>query len=75
MIIPTKYIKENEALIGVGATLLQYLDDKNNISRLWENVKNIESVGTYERFVLALDFLYLLGLIDLHRNEIVRVKQ
>lgn len=73
MIMPTKYIKENQALIGVGATLLQYIDKKNTISSLWEKVKNIESVGTYERFVLALDLLFLFGLIDIKKNKIIRV--
>lgn len=73
MIMPTKYIKENDALIGVGATLLQHLSNKNNISSLWENVKHIESVGTYERFVLGLDLLFLLGLIDIYKNEITRI--
>lgn len=75
MIMPTKYIKENEALIGVGATLLGFINENGNISSLWENVKHEEFVGTYERFVLALDLLFLLGLVDIHRNEIIRVKQ
>lgn len=74
MIMPTKYIKENEALIGVGATLLGFINENSNISSLWENVKHEESIGTYERFVLALDLLFLLGLVDMYRNEIIRVK-
>ena len=75
MIMPSKYLREDEALIGVGALLLALLDRNKNLSDLWEEAKNISSVGNYERFVLALDFLYLLGLIDVRNNEIERIAQ
>jgi hypothetical protein len=71
--MPSKYIREDEALIGVGATLLQHIDKKINLSSLWDNVKHIESIGTFERFILTLDLLFLLGLIDVRKNEIVRI--
>jgi hypothetical protein len=72
MIMPSKYIKEDEALLGVGATLLKHLNGKTTLSILWEDVKHAESVCTFERFILALDLLFLLGLVDIHRNEITR---
>lgn len=73
MIMPTKYLKEDSALIGVGGILLRHIDNKKNLSSLWDEVKTVPSVATFERFVLALDFLYLLGLIDIENNEIKRV--
>ena len=73
MIMPSKYLREDEALIGVGAALLQNINEATNLSTLWEDTKNISSIGTFERFILALDLLFLLGLIEINNNEIVRV--
>jgi hypothetical protein len=70
MIMPTKYLKEDEALIGVVATFLQHIKSQRNISSLWEDVINDQTVCTFERFILALDFLFLLGFIELIDNEI-----
>ena len=73
MIMPTKYLKEDEALIGVGGLLLQHIQDHANISSLWEEIKTNHAVLNFERFVLALDFLFILGLIEFKKNEIIRV--
>lgn len=74
MIMPSKYLREDEALIGVSATLLPLVEKSGNLSALWESAKKINAIGNFERFILALDLLYLLGLVDLHNNEIVRVQ-
>ena len=75
MIMPSKYLREDEALIGVSALLLSFVEKEGNFTALWESAKKIDTIGNFERFILALDFLYLLGLIDLHNNEIVRVQE
>lgn len=75
MIMPSKYLREDEALIGVSATLLPLIESNGNLTELWESAKKIDAIGSFERFILALDFLYLLGLVDLHNNEIVRLQE
>ncbi len=75
MIMPSKFLREDEALIGVSALLLPLVEKNGNLTALWESAKRIDAVGSFERFILALDFLYLLGLVDLHENKIVRVKE
>jgi hypothetical protein len=74
MIMPSKYLKEDEALVGVGGILLQSIGGRRNISNLWEDIKINHALATFERFILALDFLFLLGLIDIKDNEIIRVE-
>jgi len=74
MIMPSKYLREDEALIGVSAALLSLVEKAGNLSALWESAKKIDAIGNFERFILALDLLYLLGLVELHNNEIVRVQ-
>lgn len=73
MILPTKHIAQNEALIGVGATLLTHLVAPMTVSGLWERLKREPNVGTFERFVLAANLLYMIGAIDLKDGMIVKV--
>lgn len=73
MILPNKYIKENEALIGVGTILLNLLSGEKALSDLWESVKEIPNVGNYERFILSLDLLFILGLIEFRNNKLIKV--
>lgn len=54
MILPTKHIPQNEALIGVGATVLAHLSGPMTVSGLWERLRSEPNVGTFERFVLVL---------------------
>lgn len=74
MIMPSKYLREDEALLGVSATILHLVENSESLSSLWESAKKINMIGTFERFILALDLLYLLGLVELHGSEIMRVR-
>ncbi|MGR9000004.1 MAG: ABC-three component system middle component 6 [Gammaproteobacteria bacterium] len=74
MIMPSKYLREDEALLGAGATLLHIINGRTSFSNLWEDAKNISVIGNFERFVLALDLLFLLGLVDFIDNQVVRLK-
>ena len=73
MILPTKHIPQNEALIGVGATLLAHLTGPMTVSGLWERLRSQTNVGTFERFVLASNLLYLIGAIDIKDGLLIRV--
>lgn len=72
MILPTKHIPQSEALIGVGGTLLAHLNTPMTVSGLWERLRSEPNVGTFERFVLASNLLYLVGAIDIKDGLIIR---
>ena len=72
MILPNKYIPENESLFGLGALLLLYLLKPSTISSLWEKVRAIPEIGTFERFILTLDFLFIIGAIDIDEGLLRR---
>lgn len=75
MILPTKYIPTNQALIGAGAIILSELNRKPvNVSTLWEIVRDTSSIGNYERFILTLNMLYIIGSIEL-KNNLIRVSK
>lgn len=77
MILPSKHLKTDRALIGIGGEVLQLLDQSKTVSRLWEefrerrNRQGKHEVG-FDRFVLTLDMLFLFEAIDFDRGRIVR---
>lgn len=74
MILPTKHTTAHEALIGAGALILQQTSKPVPLSNLWEAVKASSAVQTYERFVLTLDMLHIIGAIDIKDNMIMRAE-
>lgn len=74
MILPTKHISESQALVGIGAVLIDALNRPHTVTGLWEKVRDLRVVGTFERFVLALDMLFILGLVRLSEGLIEREK-
>ena len=79
MILPTKRVGEDRALITLAADVLDWLDEATTVSRLWEKVQlsrsdsSARSLVTYDWFVLALDLLYILGAVDLVRGRLIKV--
>lgn len=66
MILPNKHLLSRDSLIGVGGLLLTQISSSGTtVSRLWEGVRDRREVGTFDRFILALDTLYLLGYLNL----------
>ena len=75
MILPTKGIEPNKALISIGGVILGMLNESKTVSRLWGEVRksNAESHQvSFDWFVLALTFLYTLGAIERIGGRLVR---
>lgn len=79
MILPTKRISQDRALLSIGADILFLLREPKTVSLLWEEfqraregTKGTKTV-TYDWFVLALDFLYTLHAIELEHGRIQRI--
>lgn len=75
MIRPSKHITPEQSLLGVGAVVLSALDTVRTPTSLWERVRTNDMVGSYERFVLALDMLFIAGLVALRDGLIVRTER
>ena len=81
MILPTKRLSVESSLLGVGADALRLLNEPKSVSRLWEELKRLrEPLNekgerlTFEWFVLALDFLFIVDAIVLD-GGVIRRKQ
>ncbi len=75
MILPSKHISAEQTLLGVGAILIIELDRPQTVTSLWERTRKAAEVGNFERFVLALDMLYIIGAIELSSGLIVRTEK
>ncbi|WP_350616269.1 ABC-three component system middle component 6 [Pseudomonas sp. HY7a-MNA-CIBAN-0227] len=80
MILPSKHLSQERALLTVGAHVLTYLARPKTVSALWEELnRHNESLTatpprriTYDWFLLALDLLYSLGTIELDSGLVAR---
>lgn len=61
--------------MGIGAELITRLEQPRTISSLWEQMKVVKGVNSYENFILALDFIFLLDLIDFEKGFIRRIEK
>lgn len=69
MLLPQKHIRLAESLIGLSGFVLENLKNPTSIDSLWklyEPVNNTEKFPAYhsfENFVLAIDFLFSIGIV------------
>jgi hypothetical protein len=70
LILPSKHISYDRALLSVGARILLHIVQPKTVSAIWEEMHPPASAESdialmqYDEFVLALDLLFLLGAID-----------
>ena len=71
MILPGKHLPLSRSYLNVGAVLLGLVDDRRTVSLLWDAARDRPEIGTFGRFVLGLDMLFALGLIDMGDDGVV----
>ena len=71
MILPDKHIRLSSSFLGVGATLLELLESRRTVSGLWAVARPREEIRTFERFTMALDMLYTLGLVEFDQDGLL----
>ncbi len=72
MILPSKHLSHDKALLTVGCHILKLLSYPKTVSALWttlskDDMSNKQSLPriSYDWFVLSLDILYLLEAIEI----------
>ena len=82
MILPSKHLSQDRALLTIGARILPKLNEIRTISSLWEEMqyhvkeesKQEDLPLSYDNFVLTLDILFLMGAIELKEGLLKRCK-
>lgn len=75
MILPTKHIKLSNSLLNVGAEILKHMNHSHTVTSLWHETKSLPEIKSFERFILALDFLYILGVIEFKEGLLRRIEK
>jgi hypothetical protein len=75
MILPTKHINPLDSLLGIGALILERLKTAETVTQLWDEMRDLPQVATFDRLVLGLDLLYMMGLVELDGGVIRRTAQ
>jgi hypothetical protein len=78
VILPSKHLSQERALLTIGGWILQHLRYPKTVSALWEetpraeNAPKLTSPLSYDSFVLALDLLYLINAIEMEDGLLTR---
>jgi len=81
LILPTKRLPEDRALLTVGADVLLMLSRPKTVSSLWEDIKNRRVEGKicaplpFDWFILALCLLRALGAVDMRDGRLHRAER
>lgn len=80
MLMPTKHIKTENALIGVGGEVLALLDEDKTVSRLFFDLQerrrtNELSTIHFDWFLLAVDFLFCVGAVRFEEGVLKKLNQ
>lgn len=74
MILPTKGVPPDYALLTVGGEVLSVLEQPSTVSSLWYSViklRGSENSISFDWFILALDLLFALGAINVGQSGMV----
>ncbi len=64
----------NRSILVVGSNLLKYTENPKTVSQLWESIsKGRKTSISFDWFILALVWLYLINAIDYKDGKIWRV--
>jgi len=75
VILPSKHLGADRALVTVGAGVLRLLTEPKTVSRLWTEAKRSSNAAiTYDWFVLSLDLLFAIGLVEFSRGRVARAE-
>ncbi|MFE9791322.1 ABC-three component system middle component 6 [Streptomyces goshikiensis] len=78
MLLPSKAIPSDQAMIAVGAQILMQLDRPGSVSAVWQRLidwrqeKSMPSAIPFWWFALSLDLLYATGAVAIRDGELTR---
>ena len=80
MLMPTKHIRTENALIGVSYDVLTQLETPKTVSRLFYDLQQLReqkelSTLQFDWFLLSLDFLYAVDAIKMNSGLIRKKNQ
>jgi hypothetical protein len=71
--LPSKYVPIEFSLVGVAARLIEEIGPNETVSSLWDRVKGVGEVRTFDRFAEALTLLFAAQIISMDKGVVRRV--
>lgn len=74
MLLPSKHIRLSESILGIGALVLETLNEPMTLDALKSSLdarvekEQLPSPPSFEMVVLALDFLFAVGAVTTNHN-------
>jgi hypothetical protein len=81
MILPTKRLPQDRALLAVGADVLTMLARPQTVSKLWDELKTRRSeqiLSTplpFDWFLISLSLLFAMGAVELRNGRLHRARR
>jgi len=75
MILPDKHLELSNSILTVGSILIKNMKENQTVSYLWSKTQTIPQIKTYDRFLLGLDFLFIIGAVEFKNGFLKRVKK
>lgn len=74
MILPSRNIAPDRALLTIAGNVFQRLSEPMTISRLWDDLRSEyqKKPISYSWFILAIDLLYVMNLVWFDRDGLLR---
>ena len=74
-VLPTKYVPIDSSILGVASILLGDLGSNDTVSTLWDRVRTMPQVRTFDRYAEALTLLFAARMLDLRRGILVPIRE
>ena len=77
MILPTKHLSPERSIISVSSEVFELIGRRSTVSSIWNSLQEKHKASLrfgdvpFDWFILALDFLYLIGAIE-ERNGLIK---
>lgn len=79
MIIPEKHVYLSETILGLGGLIISNFSQENTtLDEIWIKIDTLNKKQKYianlnfDNFILAIDFLFLLGMIEMKSGGILK---
>lgn len=79
MILPTKHLSPDRAIITVASEILELINNRSTVSSVWNDLQEKHRSSMrhgeipYDWFILSLDFLYLIGAMEEKNGKLIRM--
>jgi hypothetical protein len=74
-VLPTKYVHIDSSILVVASILLGDLGSNDTVSTLWDRVRTMPQVRTFDRYAEALTLLFAARIVDLRRGILVHIRE